>query len=239
MKQYTSYLFDMGSTLLEFHNPKWNESEILKNGHNRMIAYISNIYGKFIADKIDKEVILPWYNYVEKERKIKRIEYRICEALFLKFGELGIHVSYKEIIEILKKDYLDFYNYAHPNEGVIDCLKFLKEKKCKIGVVSNIMYPKEIYLEIFKREGLDLFIDNYTFSYENTYMKPHSSIFLRALMPLNAKISETLMVGDNEKVDIIGAKAVGLKTCLYDKDKKYKQHQADFYINNFMEIIDL
>ena len=59
MKQYTSYLFDMGSTLLEFHNPKWNESEILKNGHNRMIAYISNIYGKFIADKIDKEVILP------------------------------------------------------------------------------------------------------------------------------------------------------------------------------------
>ena len=43
---------------------------------------------------------------------------------------------------------------------------------------------------------------------------------------------------DNEKVDVIGAKAVGLKTCLYDKDKKYKQHQADFYINNFMELID-
>ena len=238
MKQYTSYLFDMGSTLLEFHNPKWNESEILKNGHNRMIAYISNIYGKFIADKIDKEVILPWYDYVENERKIKRIEYRICEALFLKFGELGIYISYNEIIEILKKDYLDFYNYAHPNEGVIDCLKFLKEKKCKIGVVSNIMYPKEIYIEIFKREGLDFFVDNYTFSYENTYMKPNSSIFLRALLSLNAKISETLMVGDDEKVDIIGAKAVGLKTCLYDKNKKYKQHQADFYINNFMEIID-
>ena len=57
-------------------------------------------------------------------------------------------------------------------------------------------------------------------------------------MPLDAKISETLMVGDNEKVDVIAAKAVGLKTCLYDKDKKYKQYQADFYINNFMEIID-
>ena len=202
MKQYTSYLFDMGSTLLEFHNPKWNEDEILKTGHKRMTSHISGIYGQSIADKIDKEVILPWYDYVENERKIKRLEYRICEALFLKFGELGIHVSYKEIIEILKKDYLDFYNYAHPNEEVIDYLKFLKEKKCKIGVVSNIMYPKEIYLEIFKREGLDLFIDNYTFSYENTYMKPHSSVFLRALMPLNAKISETLMVGDNEKVAI-------------------------------------
>ena len=239
MKQYTSYLFDMGSTLLEFHNPKWNEDEILKTGHKRMTSHISGIYGQSIADKIDKEVILPWYDYVEKERKIKRLEYRICEALFLKFGELGIHISYNEIIEILKKDYLDFYNYAHPNEGVIDCLKFLKEKKCKIGVVSNIMYPKEIYLEIFKREGLDIFVDNYIFSYENTYMKPHSSIFLRALMPLDAKISETLMVGDNEKVDVIGAKAVGLKSCFYDKDKKYKQYQADFYINNFMELIDL
>ena len=102
MKQYTSYLFDMGSTLLEFHNPKWNESEILKTGHKRMTSHISGIYGQSIADKIDKEVILPWYDYVEKERKIKRLEYRICEALFLKFGELGIHISYNEIIEILK-----------------------------------------------------------------------------------------------------------------------------------------
>lgn len=51
MKQYTSYLFDMGSTLLNSHNPKWNESEILKNGHNRMIAYISNIYGNSLPIK--------------------------------------------------------------------------------------------------------------------------------------------------------------------------------------------
>ncbi|WP_253679503.1 HAD family hydrolase [Treponema sp. OMZ 788] len=180
MKQYTFYIFDMGSTLLEFHNPIWNEDEILKTGHKRMITHVANIYGQPIADKINKEVILPWYDYVENESKIKRIEYRICEALFLKFYELGIHISYKEIIEILKKDYLDFYNYAHPNEGVIDCLKLLKAKECKIGVVSNIMYPQEIYIEIFNRVWLDTFIDNYTFSYENTYMKPNPSIFLRS-----------------------------------------------------------
>lgn len=43
MKQYTFYLFDMGSTLLEFHNPKWNEDEIVKTGYKRMINHISDI----------------------------------------------------------------------------------------------------------------------------------------------------------------------------------------------------
>ena len=211
MKQYRYYLFDMGSTLLEFHNPDWDEQAIAIKGHNRMLDHISNSYGKSIADIIDKDVISPWYDYVKHERKVKRIEYRICEALFLKFAALEIPISYKEIIEIIKKEYFDFYTYAHPNEGVLDCLKTLKGRDCKIGVVSNSMYPKEIHLAIFKRECLDSFIDSYSFSYENTYMKPHPSIFVRAMMSLQAKMSETIMVGDNEYVD--------------------------FYINNFMEII--
>lgn len=230
---YKYYLFDMGSTLLEFHNPQWNEREIILNGHNRMINYVAKIYGQTVADKINNDVILPWRNYLENERKIKRIEYRICELLFLKFEQLGIHISYNEIVKILKEDYFDFYRYAYPNENVCECLKALKEKNCKIGVVSNIAYPKEIYLEIFKREGLDSFIDSYSFSYENTYMKPHPSLFVKAMMSLNAALSETLMVGDNEEVDIVPAHTMGIKTCLYDKRKKYKNSRADFYIDNF------
>jgi len=146
-------MFDMGSTLLNFHNPEWEESIIAENGHNRMIHYIAQKYGYAAAEKIDTEVIIPWYKYIEHNRKQQRLEYRICEALFLKFGQLGISISYAEILEILKKDYLDFYQYAHPNAGVIDCLAALKEKECKIGVVSNIMYLQQIYLEIFKRES--------------------------------------------------------------------------------------
>ncbi|MGP1577578.1 MAG: HAD family hydrolase [Treponema sp.] len=234
----TTYLFDMGSTLLEFHNLKWNENEILKNAHSRVIRYISDIYGQSIAEKIDTDVIIPWYSYTESERKIKNMEYRICEALFLKFSSLEVHLSYRDILEILKTEYFDFYTYAHPNENALECLKILKARGCKIGIVSNTIYPKEIYLEIFKRERLDVYIDTYTFSYENTYMKPHPSIFLRSLMALDAKISETVMVGDNEEADIKGAKAIGLKTCLYDKNKRYKQHHADYSITNFMDIID-
>lgn len=104
MTQYKYYLFDMGSALPEFHNTEWNESEILNAGHNRLINHISTNYGKVIAEKIDNNVIMPWYNYIETKRKIQRIEYRIDEALFFEFAKLGINISYKEINEILKAD---------------------------------------------------------------------------------------------------------------------------------------
>ena len=104
MMQYKYYLFDMGSALPEFHNPEWNEPEILNAGHNRLINHISTNYGKVIAEKIDNNVIMPWYNYIETKRKIQRIEYRIDEALFFEFAKLGINISYKEINEILKTD---------------------------------------------------------------------------------------------------------------------------------------
>ena len=63
-------------------------------------------------------------------------------------------------------------------------------------------------------------MDHYSFSYENTYMKP-------------------LLIGDSEESDIIGAKAIGLATCLYDPKKRAQNHTADFCIKHFQEIADL
>lgn len=238
MHRYRFYLFDMGSTLLEFHNPEWDESVIVRNGHSRMINAIAQKYGGTVADIIDESVILPWYEYIEHDRHKQLREYRICEALFLKFNQLKISISYSEILHLLKLDYLDFYEYAHPNEGVIDSLTVLKARGCKIGVVSNIMYPPEMYREIFTREKLDPYIDCYSFSYENTSMKPHASLFVRALMAMNADISETLMAGDSETSDIIGAQTVGLATCLYDPYMRFPSTTADFAIRHFQELTD-
>ena len=82
-------------------------------------------------------------------------------------------------------------------------------------------------------------MDHYSFSYENTYMKPHPSLFVRALMAMKGDIAETLMIGDSEESDIIGAKAIGLATCLYDPKKRTQNHTADFCIKHFQEIADL
>ena len=45
MQRYRFYLFDRGSTLLEFHNPEWDENIIVQHGHERMIHHITEKYG--------------------------------------------------------------------------------------------------------------------------------------------------------------------------------------------------
>ena len=49
-------------------------------------------------------------------------------------------------------------------------------------------------------------------------MKPHASIFVAALAALDAAADETVMVGDSFEDDIEGARALGIRAILLDRD---------------------
>ena len=58
-------------------------------------------------------------------------------------------------------------------------------------------------------------------------------------MKFKVMSKQTIMIGDNYKTDILGAKALGIKTCLYDKRKIAQKREADYYINHFHDIINI
>jgi putative hydrolase of the HAD superfamily len=49
-------------------------------------------------------------------------------------------------------------------------------------------------------------------------VKPHASIFVAALHALDARPEETTMVGDSYEDDIEGARALGMRAILLDRD---------------------
>jgi HAD superfamily hydrolase (TIGR01549 family) len=82
---------------------------------------------------------------------------------------------------------------------------------CRLGVVSN--YPQApVVGATLERFGLRRHFSIVVVSSETGWTKPHPACYRPALDALPAPAARTLMVGDDLKNDIHGAKALGLAT---------------------------
>lgn len=72
----------------------------------------------------------------------------------------------------------------------------------------------------------------------NDSRKPSPEIFEYSLNEAGATKSDSVMIGDNPKTDIQGAKEFGIKTVFYDPSG-LKKSLADFTIQSHMELLKL
>jgi len=94
--------------------------------------------------------------------------------------------------------------------GVADTLRWLRERRYRIGSVTNRGLGGEPFREELRHHGvLDLF-EVLSISCEVGYLKPHPRIFQHALDSLGVAPSDTVMVGDSLRADVAGAKSLGM-----------------------------
>lgn len=84
----------------------------------------------------------------------------------------------------------------------------------------------------------EYFYDFYTSS-DIGYEKPHPAFFKYILLKLNAEAGECIMVGNNYKKDIEGAKSVGIRTIWFNEggQSNEKAVAADVIIESMMELV--
>jgi HAD superfamily hydrolase (TIGR01549 family) len=98
-------------------------------------------------------------------------------------------------------------------EDALPALAALRTAKLRIGLVSNGQRDLE---EFARHHGLD--VDVCVGSMAHGRVKPHRSIFEAALSALEAAPDEAAMVGDSYADDIEGARALGMRAILLDRD---------------------
>jgi len=115
----------------------------------------------------------------------------------------------------------------------VDCLKALKAKKIKIGLVSNAPSNNiEPVLELF--EIKDLF-DGVFLSHEHGVLKT-DGLFELALKKLKLKKTDAISVGDSIETDIKGAEKAGIKAFLLDRNNKREFANK---ITSLSQVVDL
>ncbi len=101
-------------------------------------------------------------------------------------------------------------------EDALPVLAELRRHDLRIGLISN------------GQRDLDEFVDHHALEVDAVVgskahgrVKPHASIFAAALRALDVGPEETAMVGDSYEDDIEGARALGIRAILLDRDEQY------------------
>ncbi len=156
------------------------------------------------------------------------------EAVLLK--EAGITPT-KEMITGLLLEMKNFKYEMVVYEDVISTLTEIKNRELITGLVSNA--DRDI-TEMLKRLHLYTLLDVIVTSQEVGFTKPHREIFDAAVAKAAIKADEALFIGDQYKIDVLGAINAGMSGILLDRTDYYKNDGIEEpRITNLGQLIEM
>ena len=92
----------------------------------------------------------------------------------------------------------------------IPTLQELRRRGYKVGAVTNRALGGRRFADELRASGMLDCFDTLAISCDDGWLKPHPALFRRALDDLRVAPQEAVMVGDNLRADVMGAKALGM-----------------------------
>ena len=223
--------FDLYQTLVYFAPPREElHASVLKDfgidvkpeAFNQPLAAAD----KFISEKTGSAMVK---GHSEEERMALWAQY---EEVVLR--EAGIEVSDKLVRSLLGKmrqvkTKMTLFDDAIPS------LTDLGGRGLILGLISNI--DQDINL-ILRDLGLQTLIKVAVTSREVGFNKPHPEIFQAALKRAGVQASEAIFVGDQYRVDVIGANQAGMKGVLLDRNGYYEEITDSPRIRSLSQVIE-
>ena len=115
---------------------------------------------------------------------------------------LGIHAA--QLFRIASIEYIKLYPH------VLDALAFLREKGCRLWLLSNAQHVFTAYE--LRHLGVGQQLDGIYISSDYGCRKPDGRFFNALLTEQKLDVKNCLMIGNDRETDIAGAKAAGLDT---------------------------
>jgi len=239
MRRFTSIsavVFDLGGTLLDFAHPE---------SLSTLRAGFRSGYDHLRARQLD----LPSFGSYRRG-----LEWRFAGAFvraWLRGRELDplVHLrrahrryglSGSEITELATAIYAPTKTIARAAEGAVDTLQTLKNRGYRLAAISNTVAPPSGLDDHLAAEGLLPFFPLRVYSCVFGVPKPNPRIFEETLHRLALPAEETAYVGDKPRIDVKGARQVGMATVLrVAPDAEVPPGpRADLVIRSIPELLD-
>lgn len=196
-------IFDLDDTLIDWQEDYWHKG-IIYSCKELKIEYNKEIEEKVI-DAIDE------YETNEKYFNVERMQEIINKKLNMKLST--------DFIKIILK-YFETCVPKNVDTNIINTLEYL-QNKYELVVLTNWFSYQQI--ERLKNAGIYKYF-KHVYGTEDIKMKPDKEAYLTAIGDFS--LDECIMIGDNLKIDIDGALAVGLKAIFLNRknievSKKY------------------
>jgi putative hydrolase of the HAD superfamily len=148
------------------------------------------------------------------------------ERLAHQLGIIGLEPSGDEFDLLLSKVEDAIVDYPPPLAQNVRAGLAALADRYRLAVISDTGFsPGRAIRKVFQMYDIARYFTDYSFSDENRKSKPDPYAFTSVLDRLGATPAESLHIGDTEPTDIVGAKRLGARTCLY-------VGISDTYLNN-------
>ncbi len=131
--------------------------------------------------------------------------------------------------------------------GCADALAQLSSR-VPLALISDTAFsPGRVLRQVLQAHQVDAYFRTLIFSDEMGVSKPHPRMFERALAGVDVPASHAVHIGDIERTDIAGAKALGMKAILFRGDDSGRYHAenlpertaADAVAHSWSEVLDI
>jgi putative hydrolase of the HAD superfamily len=168
--------------------------------------------------------------------KIKKMDRNGYEARNIFYEKIIDAWNLKNKAEELENNWFEqFDKFAVPENGLMDTLKYLVNRKYKLAIItngSNSMQNRKI-----DALGIRTYFDEIIISSDAGMKKPDKNIFLLACDKLKVLPSGAVYIGDNYEIDILGAVNAGLKAVWINKYKINRNYEHR--INKLESIMEM
>jgi putative hydrolase of the HAD superfamily len=225
--KYQHLFFDLDRTLWDFeksahqafqemfkiHHLADRGIENWKEFHERYEVHNHRLWDLYRVGEIEKSILM-WKRFSDTLE-----EYGIDNPeLARKLGNDYVNISprkvnlYPHTMEILK--------YLHP--------------KYELHIITNgFQEVQNIKLET---SGMDQYFKTLITSEKAGVKKPDPAIFEYALQKTGATADNSLMIGDDYEVDIIGAEGIGMDQVFFDPEKQFPRNGSTYKISSLAEL---
>ena len=230
MKQYKHIFFDLDRTLWDFET---NSNETLEEiiGKYGLIekgipsfSAFKEVYSRFNT--------MLWNLYLSGELIKEKLNF---QRFNLTLEAFGIRDS------LLANNIADDYVKMSPLRtnlfpNTIETLEYL-HGQYKLHIITNGF--EEVQYKKLELSGMSKYFEHVITSEDAGFKKPNKMIFNYALEKTGANASESLMIGDEIEIDLLGAKAVGLDQMYVNYLGHAHNESFTFEVRTLSEIIDI
>ena len=164
----------------------------------------------------------------------------IAEVMELYPAEFIARAGYPpEAVEPFKQAFRAAWGNTHTLvPGAKETLEALRDKGYRLFAASNSF--GHLQRNRLAKAGVSTLFEDTFISMDIGYDKPDVRFFEHALRATGLQAEEVLMLGDSMTTDILGAKAVGMKTCFFNRrpQEPNNTQEADIEITDIRQLLN-
>ncbi len=231
MNNYTHILFDLDHTLWDFDRCATETLTDLYHKHQlQQLGASSPSEFCQVFHQVNHRL---WDLYTRGEYDSERLR---RERFFLIFDELQLAYD-KNLPPVFAEEYLA----TCPTKGYVisEAVAMLDKLRGRyqLHIITNGF--SDVQAIKLQCAGLTDYFQTVTTSDEAGYRKPHAGMFHYALESIPATPRECIMVGDNLKTDVLGARNAGIDQVYFNPAQHQHTEEVTYEIRTLPELITI